>query len=128
MPRKLYYVIFILCLYFSSCDYYQVVPVEFINQSSLPVELSYSKITMSYHDSILYDTVFHELAVGASLKTKFHVWWGGKKTLSKDISFFKFKTPEKSMCLEGPKEVIRVFNKEGRFVVTDSLFNCGNKQ
>ena len=130
MTRKIYYIIVVLCFLWGSCDFYQVVPVEFINHSSLPVGLSYSKLKMKDHDSLFYDTVYHELAVGTSLKTDFFVWWGGKKTLCKKISFFKFETPEKSVRFEGPDEVVKVFSKrtgskcEYEFLINDSLFYC----
>jgi len=130
MTRKLYFIIVVLCINFGSCDYYRVVTVEFINHSSLPVELSYSKLKMIDHDSLLYDTVYHELAVGTSLKKDFFVWWGGKRTLCKEISFFEFETPEKSVRFEGPDGVVKVFSKRARtkheydFVITDSLLNC----
>lgn len=121
-----------LTIILSSCDYGRNVSVEFVNNSSLPVVVCYPEKRMPYeHELITNDTVCHELTIGTSLRKEFFVWWGGKKSLSKEISFIKFKTPDKSISFEGPDEVLRVFSKRKElknkycyeFLITDSLFS-----
>lgn len=130
--KNIYYLIIIgLCLNLSSCDYARIIPIEFINQTSIPVEVCYSKIRTVYNDdSVSCDTICHKITAGMNMKINFCVWWGGRKTLSKDIPFFEFKTPTRSARFEGPDEVIKIFDKNGKFndtykfIISDSLFNC----
>lgn len=130
MKKLFYFLIIGLCLSLGSCDYYRIISLEFINQTSVPVEVCYSRIHTIYSDdSVACDTTRYKVATGTNLKTDFWVWWGGRKTLSKEIPFFEFKTPTRSVRFEGRDEVIKVFDKYNKFedtynfVISDSLFN-----
>lgn len=129
--KGFYYFFFVvLCLSLDSCDYAQLITVDLINQTSMPVEVSYSKVRMykSNCDSVFYDTICHKVDPGMILKKEFLVWWGGRKTLIKDIPFFMFETPTNSVLFVGPEKVKKIFCHKGddkdsyMFFITDSLF------
>ena len=124
---KLVCVAFLLSL--SSCDPYQVITIDFVNHASVPIKLSYAKEPYSSP----YDTIYHELAVDSNQKIAFLVFGFGKKALSENIPFLKFESSTKSVCFEESDEMKRLFDKKmgfkykNKFIITDSLFNCGNK-
>ena len=73
--------------------------VSFVNETSTPVKVTYSTKNMNYNHSIYYDTISYcQLYLKATYNN-------GKKRLSKYIHFFKFETPTKCVCVEGPDEV-----------------------
>lgn len=121
----------IMCLGLSSCcrmPYF----VDFLNETSSPVKVTYSSINMDGNDSLYYDTVSYEIGVDSGLVIPFKATYNNSvKKLSKVIMFFKFETPERTVCLEGPEEVRKVFSKRKdpkfdydlEFLITDSLFN-----
>ena len=118
-----------MCLGLGSCcsiPYF----VDFLNETSSPVKVTYSTINMDGNDSLYYDTVSYEIGVDSGLVIPFKATYNNSvKKLSKVILFFKFDTPERSVCLEGPEEVRKVFSKrtgskyEYEFIINDSLFN-----
>ena len=130
MKKLFYFLIFGLCLSLESCDYARIIPLEIVNQTSMPVEVCYSMINTVYNDdSVSCDTTSHKVAAGTNLKTRFWVWWGGRKTLSKHIPYFEFKTPTGTARFEGRDEVIKIFGKKDEFedtyifIISDSLFS-----
>ena len=115
----------------SSCCRFPYI-VDFLNDTSSPVKVTYSTINMNIDDSIYYDTISYEIGVDSGLVIPFKATYNNSiKKLSKVILFFKFETPERSVCLEGPGEVKKVFSKRKNpkfdydleFLITDSLFN-----
>lgn len=127
--KKIVYVA--ICLILSSCcnPFYLV---DFSNETSTPVKVTYSTINMDIDKTLYYDTVSYEIGVDSVLTLPFKATYNNSvKKLSKVILFFKFDTPERSVCLEGPEEVRKVFSKRKdpkyytdlEFVITDSLFN-----
>ena len=78
------------------------------------------------HDS---DTISHEIDAGSKLRLRF--WVLNSMLIVNDTCFFKFETKAKSICYKGRDEVEEVINtdkKHTEFIITDSLFNSGNKQ
>ena len=105
-----------LCLFFCSCDFF--VWVTFENQTSTPVIISSSeKFKHEGYNSLVYDTV------APDSESLWRYVSFRRQSLVKRVKFFKFETPTQSVCFEGPKEVRKVINKEGRFIITDSLFS-----
>ncbi len=110
-------------LIMSSCICFPPISVEFVNQTSTPVTVSYSTKNMNADYSIYYDTISRKIEAGSRLELEFQATYNNsRKRLSKCIPFFKFETPTKSICFEGPKEVIKVLNKNSEFFISDSLF------
>jgi len=122
-----------LCLCFSSCGLitYGPVFVDFVNQTSAPVQLSYSTQNWDiHHNSFYYDTISYEIDPNSNLELPFKATYNNsRKKLSKCIPFFKFETSTKSVRFEGPEEVIRIFHPKDKsddfceFIITDSLFS-----
>lgn len=128
---KLFYAVILLIL--GSCCGIPY-PVDFHNETPGLVRMSYATLNMDGNDKWYKDTVSYEIEKDSVLRLYFKATYNNSvKKLGKCILFFKFETPEKSVCLEGPEEVVKVFSKHVEykgyeFVINDSLFNCGNKQ
>lgn len=118
-----------LCLSIGSCCSGPIL-VNFINETSTPVKVTYSTKNMNYDRSIYYDTISYEIGADSIyqlyLKSTYN---NGRKRLSKCIPFFKFEALTRSVRFEGRDEVIKIFEKKGEFedtynfVISDSLFN-----
>lgn len=119
---------FIMCLGLGSCCGIPN-PVDFHNETPGLVRMSYATLNMDGNDKWYKDTVSYEIEKDSVLRLYFKATYNNNvKKLSKCILFFKFETPEKSVCLEGPEEVVKVFSKHVEykgyeFVINDSLFN-----
>lgn len=130
------YSIFIIsiCLLLASCSFPRIY-VYLVNQSSTSVQIGYSHAgLMIQKRPVCYDTIRFEIKASEGKRIGIPAI-NCKRTiegLSKQIPFIIFETPAKSVCLEGPEEVVKVFNKragpkyEYEYIITDSLFN--NKQ
>ena len=121
-----------ILLSLSSCSWWPVFRVRFYNEMSVPVNVSYMYLMGSGldHSNDLHDmdTVYHTINPGKKLKLKFEGF--DTKMFASDSSYFEFlklETPTKSVCFKGLEEVRKVI-RERKFIITDSLFNSGNKQ
>lgn len=132
MLNKSKYSILIIatCLFLASCSFPRIY-VYILNQTSTPVQISYSHAgLMIQKHPVCYDTIRFEIKAGEGKRIGIPAI-NCKKTIegvSKQIPFIIFESSEKTVCLKGPEEVVKVFCKrteskyEYQFVINDSLF------
>ncbi len=124
MKRYLLLLKFGLSFTLNSCICLPPTEITFVNQTSSQIKASYS--TRNYNTeshTLYYDTASFIIKENSAVEERFRATYNNsRKKLSKCVAFFRFEAPDNSICFEGPKEVIKIFNKEKRFVITDSLF------
>ena len=98
--------------------------VSFVNNTSSQITVCYSTRNLNTESHTLYyDTTSFIIKANSTAEECFRSTYNNsRKKLSKCVTFFRFKTSDNLVCFDGPKEVIKIFNKEKRFVITDSLF------